>query len=117
MLSERVQIEETFRDLKSPQYGMGIRQSRSRYPKRYDVLLLIAMLAEIVLWCIGLAAQHLGLQRYFQANTVRKRAVLSIVRLGKEVRKRDKYPVKETIFRWALIEYINLVHDAGRLQL
>ncbi|MCU8057288.1 IS4 family transposase, partial [Shewanella sp. SM34] len=77
----------------------------------------ISMLAEIVLWCIGLAAQHLGWQRYFQANTVRKQAVLSIVRLGKEVRKRDKYPVKETIFRWALIEYINLVHDAGKPQL
>ncbi|EGM68734.1 transposase, IS4 family protein [Shewanella sp. HN-41] len=44
---------------------MGFRQSCSRCPKRYDVLLLIAMLAEIVLWCIGLAAQHLGWQRYF----------------------------------------------------
>lgn len=117
LYAKRMQIEETFRDLKSPQYGMGLRQSRSRCPKRYDVLLLISMLAEIVLWCIGLAAQHLGWQRYFQANTVRKRAVLSIVRLGKEVRKRDKYPVKETIFRWALIEYINLVHDAGRPKL
>ncbi len=83
LYAKRMQIEETFRDLKSPQYGMGIRQSRSRYPKRYDVLLLIAMLAEIVLWCIGLAAQHLGWQRYFKANTVRKHAVLSIVRLGK----------------------------------
>ncbi|SUI61332.1 IS4 family transposase [Shewanella baltica] len=117
LYAKRMQIEETFRDLKSPQYGMGLRQSRSSCPKRYDVLLLIAILAEIVLWCIGLAAQHLGWQRYFQANTVRKRAVLSIVRLGKEVRKRDRYPVKETIFRWALIEYINLVHDAGRPQL
>lgn len=111
-----MQVEETFSDLKSPQYGMGLRQSRSRCPTRYNVLLLIAMLAEIVLWCIGLAAQHRGWQRYFQPNTVRKCAVLSIVRLGKEVRKKDKYPVKETILRWALIEYINLVHDAGRPQ-
>ncbi len=112
----------TLRDLKSPQYSMGLRQSRSRCPKRYDVLLLIAEImlwccGVVVLWCIGLTAQHLGWQRYFQANTVRKRTVLSIVRLGKEVRKRDKYPVKETIFRWALIEYINLVHDTGRSQL
>lgn len=49
----------TLRDLKSPQYGMGLRQCRSRCPKRYDVLLLIAMLAEIVLWRLRLAAQHL----------------------------------------------------------
>ena len=45
----------TLRDLKSPQY-IGLRQSRSCCPKRYDVLLLIAMLDEIVSWCIELAA-------------------------------------------------------------
>ncbi len=83
-----MQIEETFRDLKSPQYGIGLRQSRSRCPKRYDVLLLIAMLAEILLWCIGIAARHLGWQKDFQANSIKHRAVLSVVRLGKEVRRR-----------------------------
>lgn len=58
-----MQIEETFRDLKSPQYGIGLRHCKSRCPKQLDVLLLIAMLAEITLWLIGIIALHLGLQK------------------------------------------------------
>ncbi|ABE54758.1 transposase, IS4 family [Shewanella denitrificans OS217] len=117
LYAKRMQIEETFRDLKSPQYGMGLRQSRSRCPKRYDVLLLIAMLAEILLWCIGIAARHLGWQKDFQANSIKYRAVLSVVRLGKEVRRRPKYTLKASIIYWALNEYIKLVHTAGRPKL
>ncbi|MCE2597399.1 hypothetical protein K6Y31_21760 [Motilimonas cestriensis] len=49
-----MQIEESFRDLKGPAYGFGLRHCRSRSPKRLDILLLISLLAEIVLWCIGL---------------------------------------------------------------
>lgn len=112
-----MQIEETFRDLKSPQYGMELRQSRSRCPKRYDVLLLIAMQAEILLWCIGIAARHLGWQKDFQANSIKHRAVLSVVRLGKEVRRRPKYTLKASLIYWTLNEYIKLVHTAGRPKL
>ena len=95
-----MQIEKTFRDLKSSQYGMGLRQSRSRCPRRYDVLLLIALLAEILLCSIGLATQHLGWLRRFQANTICDRNVLSVLRLGKEVRRRPEYSIKESHFRW-----------------
>ncbi|QUJ68531.1 transposase [Photobacterium sp. GJ3] len=45
-----MQIEETFRDLKSPLYGLGLRQSRTRCPKRCDIMLLIAQLLQLVLW-------------------------------------------------------------------
>lgn len=117
LYAKRMQIEETFRDLKSPQYGMGLRQSRSRCPKRYDVLLLIAMLAEILLWCIGIATRHLGWQKDFQANSIKHRAVLSVVSLGKEVRRRPKYTLKASLIYWTLNEYIKLVHTAGRPKL
>ncbi|WP_249364797.1 hypothetical protein [Pseudoalteromonas rubra] len=53
-----MQIEESFRDLKSPQYGMGLRHSKSRRPNRLDILRLLALLATIILWWIGLHAQH-----------------------------------------------------------
>lgn len=112
-----MQVEETFRDLKSPQYGMGLRQSRSRCPRRYDVLLLIAMLAEILQWYIGIIARRLGWQRQFQANTIRHRNVLSVVRLGKEVRRRQKYQLKESLIRLAWSEYLQLVNTAGRPEL
>ncbi len=117
LYARRMQIEETFRDLKSLQYGMGLRQSRSRCPRRYDVLLLIALLAEILLWCIGLAARHLGWQRRFQANTIRDRNVLSVLRLGKEVRRRPEYSIKESHFRWAWGEFLKLVNTSGRPEL
>ena len=113
LYAKRMQIEETFRDLKSSQYGMGLRHSKSRCPRRFDVLLLIAMLAEIILWLIGIVANHVGWQRQFQANTVKHRAVLSVVRLGKEVRKRANYLIREQHLRWALHEYIKQVHIAG----
>lgn len=87
--SKRMQIEETFRDLKSPYNGFGLRHSRSYTACRYDVLLLIAMLVQLVYWWAGLIAYSKYWQRDFQANTTTNRAVLSIVRLGKEVLQRS----------------------------
>jgi hypothetical protein len=113
LYAKRMQIEETFRDLKSPQYGFGLRHSRSRCPRRYDVLLLIAMLAEMTLWWLGLVAQQIGWQRHFQANTIKTRAVLSVVRLGKEVRRRPEFVISEQRIRWAIFEFTRLVHSAG----
>jgi hypothetical protein len=111
LYAKRMQIEESFRDLKSPQYGMGLRHCKSRCSRRLDILLLIALLATLVLWWIGLFALKAGWQRKFQANTVSNRAVLSVVRLGKEVRKRDNYLIPGQRLLWALQEYSRLVHS------
>ncbi|MDF2180428.1 IS4 family transposase [Aliiglaciecola sp. CAU 1673] len=117
LYAKRMQIEESFRDLKSPQFGMGLRHCKSRCPKRLDILLLIALLATLVLWWIGLFALKVGWQRKFQANTVSNRPVLSVVRLGKEVRKRPNYLISEQRLLWALHEYSRLVHTLGRPEL
>ncbi len=117
LYAKRMQIEESFRDLKSPQYGMGLRHCKSRCPKRLDILLLIALLATLILWWIGLFALKAGWQRKFQANTLSHRLVLSVVRLGKEVRKRSNYPIPEQRLLWALQEYSRLVHTLGRPEL
>ncbi|GAA5218499.1 IS4 family transposase [Corallincola platygyrae] len=113
LYAKRMQIEETFRGLKSPQYGFGLRHSRSHCPRRYNVLLLIAMLAEMTLWWLGLVAQQIGWQRHFQANTIKTRAMLSEVRLGKEVRRRPDFVITEQRIRWAILEFTRLVHSAG----
>ncbi|MBT1065902.1 hypothetical protein KJY73_20175 [Bowmanella sp. Y26] len=78
---------------------------------------LSALLATLVLWWIGLFALKVGWQRKFQANTVSHRLVLSVVRLGKEVRKRANYPIPEQRLHWALQEYSRLVHSLGRPEL
>ncbi|WP_334020824.1 IS4 family transposase [Alteromonas sp. S015] len=114
LYAKRMQIEESFRDIKSPQYGLGLRHSRIRCPKRFDMLLLIAMLAEWLLRLIGIIAQKHHWQRAFQANTIRHRPVLSLIRLGREVRKRRRdYPVSITEIRWAITQYIQRVHVTG----
>ncbi|MDZ4396594.1 IS4 family transposase [Hydrogenophaga sp.] len=60
MYSARMQIEQTFRDLKSTQWGMGLSSSQTRHPKRLAALLLIAALLGYALWMIGLAVRMSG---------------------------------------------------------
>ena len=114
LYAKRMQIEESFRDIKSPQYGLGLRHSNTRCTKRFDILLLIAMLAEWVLRLIGFIATKHNWARQFQANTIRNRPVLSLIRLGREVRKRSQhYQIKEHDIRWAIRHYIERIHETG----
>lgn len=78
----RMQIEESFRDLKCHRWGWSLRHCRSRSRARLEILLLVASLAMFVQQLIGMAGQALGLHRHHQANTVRHRRVLSIFVLG-----------------------------------
>ncbi len=55
--SKRMQIEETFRDLKSPAYGLGLRHSRTSSSERFDIMLLIALMLQLTCWLAGVHAQ------------------------------------------------------------
>jgi hypothetical protein len=81
----RMQIEETFRDAKSHRWGFALRYARSRSAARIEVLVLLTAMAALVLWLIGLAARSLNLARHFQANTERKRLVLSTPFVGRQL--------------------------------
>lgn len=83
----RMQVEESFRDLKSHRFGFDFSSARSRNPRRLEVLLMIATLASIALSVVGAAAEKCRLHRQFQANTVRSRRVLSLLTLGKRILK------------------------------
>jgi len=85
LYSKRMQIEETFRDLKDERWGFGLAQARSSQHGRRAVLLLIGALALLALWLTGLAAAARGWMRRYQANTERRHAVLSLIFLGREV--------------------------------
>lgn len=78
----RMQIEQTFRDLKNTQWGMGLSCSQTRQPKRLAVLLLIAALLSFALWLIGLAVHASGYDVQYGS---RKKAVntLSILSLAR----------------------------------
>lgn len=81
----RMQIEESFRDLKSHRFGWAFCSARSKDPKRLEMLLVIAALATLALSLVGAAAEHRKLERQFQANTIRDRRVLSLIALGRRV--------------------------------
>lgn len=105
----RMQIEEAFRDLKSPRFGLALEHHRTRSTERLGVLLLIAALALLVLWLIGTAAQQRGLMRQYQANTERRRAVLSAVFLGIRILERggETFTLAELAAAWHTIHLMN----------
>lgn len=80
--AQRMQIEESFRDLKSGQFGFGFSASRSRQKNRLSVLLLIACLASFVLRLIGEVGKVRQMEFQFQSNTRRSRPVLSVISLA-----------------------------------
>lgn len=79
----RMQIEETFRDLKSHRYGWGMRHIRTTNPRRLDVLLLIGAVAAVAMHLLGLTIRAGTFARGLQANTERSRNVFSSFFLGR----------------------------------
>ena len=78
---QRMQIEESFRDTKSPTFGMGQTIGRSRCARRLQALLLIGTLAAYLLWHIGQLAEIEGLHRRFKSTT-RSAREISIINLA-----------------------------------
>ena len=81
---QRMQIEEGFRDVKSEHFGIGITHHRSRCPRRIEVLLLVSALANYIICLTGLQAREAGHEHRFQSNSLKRRRVLSLWRLGLE---------------------------------
>jgi Transposase DDE domain len=86
--ARRMQIEETFRDAKNHRFGWSFRTARSACPERIATLLMLAALAMYVVTIIGLAAERLGAQAAYRANTVARR-VLSLFVLGCQILRRQ----------------------------
>lgn len=55
LYTKRMQIEQSFRDLKSHRYGAAFEDTLTRDPRRLELLLLIHMLATLAAWFEGLA--------------------------------------------------------------
>ena len=86
--AKRMQIEETFRDLKNVRSGWCLRHVRSRSAVRLDTLLLLAAVAMLAITIVGLRGERLGRHRHYQANTATVR-VLSYVVLGTAMLRRQ----------------------------
>ena len=78
----RMRIEQSFRTLKSHQFGFGYEDSQSRGAARIAMLLLIHLLAVFLAWIAGITARRRGLQDQCRSNSDRKRHTLSDITLG-----------------------------------
>jgi hypothetical protein len=95
LYKQRMQIEESFRDTKNAKLGISLTFANSRSAERFDNLLLIAALMLFILWCIGYAVSALKGDSALQANTEKKRRVLSYIYLGREVIDDPRYEPDE----------------------
>jgi hypothetical protein len=80
--TKRMQIEQSFRDLKSHRYGNAFEDTLTRNPRRLEMLLLIHMLATLVAWLEGLAIVTASL--IAEPKRATRRARYSAVWLGWE---------------------------------
>jgi hypothetical protein len=82
LYKKRMQIEESFRDIKSTRYGLSGRNIETRCIYRWGIIMLLAAIAQITLWIIGVIGHSQGFQKVFQSNTVKDKKVFSYFYLG-----------------------------------
>lgn len=75
----RMQIEESFRDVKNARYGMSMEFVGSRHTNRLTVLMLLAHIVYTVLFILGSTIEEKNLQYQFQSNSIRSRRVVSVI--------------------------------------
>jgi hypothetical protein len=85
---QRMRIEENIRDTKCPHYGLGLKKSLSRSPKRLNILLLISTFATFAAWIAGIETTRRGKAPDFQAHSAKFTHVLSKVFFGREAFKK-----------------------------
>lgn len=80
--ARRMEIEESFRDLKNVRAGFQLRLCRVGSPERLERLLLAVVLAYFILSLLGLRAERQRMHLRLLANTDRTRA-MSLARIGR----------------------------------
>ena len=83
LYARRMQIELSFRDLKSHRYGYAFEDSLTRKGKRIEVLLLLHTMAAFASWLVGMACETAGIDQWLMPYRA-KRRLYSIMRLGRE---------------------------------
>jgi hypothetical protein len=89
---QRMQIEQSFRDLKCDRFGCAFAYSLTRHAARLSVLLLLHALATFLAWVQGCAQQRQQLTLHCAIRLTAKRAQYSTVRIGWESLRRGQPP-------------------------
>lgn len=94
----RMQIEESFRDLKCPRFGLSLLHNGTYKLVRMRILVLIGSIAAIFAWLLGRMIRATLAHRQYQANTVTTVNVLSNFFLGIQAFREARVRVAWRIF-------------------
>jgi hypothetical protein len=83
LYTRRMQIESSFRDLKSHRYGHAFEDSLTRKGNRIDVLLLLSAMVAFATWLVGMACEAIGIDHWLLPYRS-KRRLYSVIRVGHE---------------------------------
>jgi hypothetical protein len=87
--SKRMQIEQSFRDLKCERFGCAFKYSLTRKPQRIAILLLIHALTTFVAWLAASSMTLAAQIRYGAVKSSRSRLHYSLLRMGWEALRRQ----------------------------
>ncbi|KKO47499.1 transposase, partial [Arsukibacterium sp. MJ3] len=104
----RMQIEESFRDLKT---GLKMNNCGTRNSPRLKVLLLVALVAQYLLFLLGLAVKSSGKHRRYQANSIKNRNVLSNQFIGLRAYKDKQLKLLKKHWQAAIDKLRTLIDD------
>ena len=97
LYGRRMQIESSFRDLKSHRYGHAFENSLTRKRRRLDILLLVNALASFAQWLAGLGCEATGIDQWLYPAK-RRRKLYSTLRVGREALARSWS--MEPVWKW-----------------
>jgi hypothetical protein len=85
LYSQRMRIEQSFRDTKNLRVGLGLEVTRSRSKQRLEMLLLLGHLASFVQRLIGESAMQRQLELQFMSTRRASRREISTVTMGRRI--------------------------------
>ncbi|WP_394203414.1 IS4 family transposase [Shewanella waksmanii] len=104
----RMQIEESFRDVKT---GLKMNASGTRITTKLNVLLLIACLSQFTLYLLGLAVKAANKHRQYQANSIKHRNVLSSQFIGLRAYKDRRLKLLKAHWKAAIKSLTGLINE------
>jgi hypothetical protein len=110
---QRMQIEKNLRDTKNGRVGISVEYANSKSAERFDTLLLIGALTLFALLCMGYIAALRKDHLLLQAKSIKHRAVLSYIYLGREIVDDDRYKpdAEEFIYIYSRLHLLVITID------
>jgi hypothetical protein len=92
----RMKIEHEFRNNKNNKWGLGLNETRTRDCIKLTILLLVAAIAMLAIYLIGLVAEQNLMHYKYQVNSIKDHRVISLIFLGLQIIEHDLNKIART---------------------